>query len=188
MWRHIAALARAQRPNTRISTRTTSRAIDTIRRRAILAHRSHSLLKRTSGREMLPVADTTLDLLILQLVLDAADLGLLLLRVLAPVHRRLEDDVFAHGGRVQRWSGLVLRGKTEFREVFSLGDARVDDFFVDGGADAAGRLDLLAVVVVAPGYDRFGAIFVGGDLLRGEILRLIEIFVVGPVLAAVHCG
>ena len=42
---------------------------------------------------MLPITDTTLDLLVLQLILHTSSFSLLLLRVLAPVCARSEDDV-----------------------------------------------------------------------------------------------
>jgi hypothetical protein len=45
---------------------------------------------------MLAVTNSTLDLLILQFILHAADLSLLLLRILTPVRARSEYDVLTH--------------------------------------------------------------------------------------------
>lgn len=45
---------------------------------------------------MLPITDTTLDLLVLKLVLHAAGLWLLLLRILAPIAAWTEDDVLTN--------------------------------------------------------------------------------------------
>lgn len=72
----------------------------------------------------------------------------------------------------------------EFGPGPPLGDARVDGFLHDSGADAAGRFDLFVLVVKAVRDDGFGAIFVGGDLLRGKGERVVEIVIVGPVGAA----
>ena len=56
----------------------------------------------------------------------------------------------------------------EFGPASALGDAGVDVFFDDGGADAAGRFDPFAVVVVAVGDDGFGPVLVRGYGLRRE--------------------
>jgi len=45
---------------------------------------------------MLAVTDTTLDLLILQLILHTSNIRLLLLCILAPVNARSEYDVLSH--------------------------------------------------------------------------------------------
>ena len=52
---------------------------------------------------MLAVTDTTLDFLVLQLVLHASGLSLLLLRILAPVAARSEDDVLSYTRGVCCW-------------------------------------------------------------------------------------
>lgn len=49
---------------------------------------------------MVPVTDTALDLLVLQLVLHASDFSLLLLSIFAPVRTRSEYDIFSDGGGV----------------------------------------------------------------------------------------
>ena len=51
---------------------------------------------------MLARTDPTFDLLVLQLLLQAALLRLIVLLVGLPVHARSKDDVLAHAGRVQR--------------------------------------------------------------------------------------
>lgn len=154
---------------------------------AIFAHGRHGVFERTSGSEMLAIANPALDLLILQLRLDAILLGLLLLAVLLPRHARPEDDVLADGGRIEARPGGVAFFEAELGPGAAFGDAGVDGFFDDGGADAAGGFDLFAVVVEAVGDVSFGAVFVGGDLGRGEGVGVVEFFVVGPVLAARRC-
>ena len=49
--------------------------------------------------------------------------------------------------------------------------------------DAAGGLDLLAVLVDAVGYDRLGSVLVLGDCLLGEG-EVVLVFLFGPVGAA----
>ena len=55
----------------------------------------------------------------------------------------------------------------ELSPSFALGDAGVDVFFDDGGADAAGDFDAFAVIIEAVGDDGFGAVLVRGNGLRG---------------------
>ena len=66
------------------------------------------------------------------------------------------------------------------------GDGRVDGLTDDGGADAAGSFDTLAVVVEAVGNDGFGAVFIGGNGLGRKRGGIVELFVVSPVRAAVE--
>lgn len=135
---------------------------------------------------MLSSTDTALDLLALQLVLHRSSLWLLLLGILAPVDAWLEDDVLADGGGVHSWSSLVLSGKSELAPLLALCDTRGDNLLHNGCADAACGLDLLAVIVQAVCDDRLGSILVGGDLLWWEFEGgIVELFVIGPVLAAV---
>ena len=134
---------------------------------------------------MLPVTDTALHLLILQLLLHAVLVRLLLLRICLPVDARPEDDVLAHSrGFEGRAQGLAFL-QAELGPAFALGDAGVDVSLCDGGAYSAGGLDLFAVVVEAVGYYGLGPIFVGSYLLGGEDGGIVELFVVGPVGAAV---
>lgn len=66
-------------------------------RGAVLSDRRHGVLVGTSGREMFAVANTALDLLVLQLVLHRLRVGVLalVLGILAPVDAGSEDDVLA---------------------------------------------------------------------------------------------
>ena len=117
---------------------------------------------------MLPIANPALDLHVLQLLLRIVFLRLLLLPILLPRDARLEDYVLAYGGGVEGWTGRVVLLEPEFGPGPPLCDAGVDGFFDDGGADAARGLYAFAVVVEAVGCYCFGAIFVGGHLLRGQ--------------------
>lgn len=116
---------------------------------------------------MFAVADPALDLHVLQLLLRVIPDLLLFLAVLLPRHAGAEDDVLAHAGGVEARSRGVALFEPELRPAFALGDARVDVFLDDGGADATGGLDPFAVVVEAVGDDGFGPVFVRGDGLRG---------------------
>ena len=71
----------------------------------------------------------------------------------------------------------------EFCPALALGDARVDLFCDDGGADAAGGFDAFAVIVEAIGYYGFGAVFVRRYGLGGQGGGVVEIVfdVVGPI-------
>lgn len=136
---------------------------------------------------MLSAANTTLDLLVLELVLDAALLAaslLLLLGLSLPVDAGPENDVLADGGGIERGSGSVALLQTEFVPGASLSDPGVHMFADNAGFDAAGHLDLLVVVVEAVRDHGLGSIFVRRHLLRGESGGVIELLVVGPVGAA----
>lgn len=100
---------------------------------------------------MLSRTDTTLDLLVLELVLHGlcAGIGALVLLVLAPVNAGAEDDVLADGGGVSGRAVGVLGALTELAPCFAVGDAGVHGLLVGGVADAAGRLDFVAVLVDA---------------------------------------
>lgn len=151
---------------------------------ALLADGGHGVLVGAAGREMLAVTDTALDLLVLELVLHGlgAGVGALLLLVAAPGGRGAEDDVLADRGGVGRGAGGVARGEAELCPGLALGDARGDLFSVRGVADAAGRLDLLALLVEAVGDCRLGAVLVGDGLGGRELGRdVIDVLVVGPV-------
>lgn len=134
---------------------------------------------------MLAVADTALDLLVLQLVLHGLSVGVLalVLGVLAPVEGRLENDVLADRGGVGGRAGAVLDAEAEFGPRLAFSDAGVDNLTVGDVADASCGLDLLAVVVQAVLDDGRAAILVG-DLLRGREFGggLLELVIVGPVV------
>lgn len=74
--------------------------------------------------------------------------------------------------------------KSELGPGAALGHARVDGFFDNCSADAASGFHFLPVVIETVRYHGFGAIFVGGDLLRWKGGGVIEFFIVGPVRAA----
>lgn len=146
----------------------------------------HGVLERTTSCEMLSTANTTLDLLVLELVLHTALFALLflLLRVCLPVHRRAEGDVLAYGGGVKgRTRGVALL-ESELLPFAAFGDLRVDIFTDDGSLDSASNLHFLIIVVKAVGDDGLGAILVRDHLLRGERGGVIEFLVVSPVGAA----
>jgi len=118
---------------------------------------------------MLAVADTALDLLVLELVLHGLGVGVLalVLRILAPVGRGLEDDILAHRGGVGGGAVAVLGARAELGPTLALSDTRVDDLTVGDEADPPCRLDLLVLVVVVV-LDDGGAAVLVGDLLRGR--------------------
>lgn len=139
---------------------------------------------------MLAVADTTLDLLVLELVLHRLGVGVcaLVLGILAPVDAGAEDDVLADRRGVSGRASGVLGALAEFGPCFPVGDARVDRLLVGDVADAAGRLDLVPVVVVSECDDGLCSILVGDGLRRREVGRcLLVVVVVGPVVP-VHGG
>lgn len=137
---------------------------------------------------MLSGTNTTLDLLVLQLVLHAALLASILLGLLGlclPVGARTENDVLADGGSVERGTSSVALLKAEFGPRPALSNLRVHIFADDGGLDAAGDLNLLVVVIETVGDHSLGSIFVGNHLLRGESGGVVKFLVVGPVCTAV---
>jgi len=185
MRRHIAGPTGAQPPRRRLAV---TLPIHPSRRAGpILADGRHGVLERTAGREMLAVADPAFHLLVLQLLLHAALVRLLLLRVRLPVDAGPEDDVLPDRRRVEGRADRVAFFEPEFRPCFAFGHPWVDVFFDDGGADPARGLDLFAVVVEAVGYYGFRAVFVRGDGLWWEGGGIVEIFVVGPEFAAKSC-
>ena len=132
---------------------------------------------------MLAAADTALDLLVLELVLELLLLGVLLLGVLAPVDAGAEDDVLAHRGRVGGRTGGVLSALAELAPCLAVGDAGVHRLLVGDVAHAAGRLDLVAVFVDTVRDDGLGAVLVGDGLGRGQLGGgVFDVVVVGPVV------
>jgi hypothetical protein len=135
---------------------------------------------------MLSVTDTTLDLLVLQLVLHGLGVGVvgLVLGVLAPVGAGAEDDVLADGGGIGSRALAILGAGAELGPVLAFGHAGADCLAVGDEANSSGGLDLLAVLVVAVLDHRRAAILVV-DLLRRRKLGLcglLEIIVVRPVV------
>lgn len=72
----------------------------------------------------------------------------------------------------------------EFCPGAALSYTRIDCLFDNGCADTAGGFNLFPIVVEAIRYDSFSAVFIGCDLLRGKGGCVLEIFVIGPVRAA----
>jgi hypothetical protein len=134
---------------------------------------------------MLTVTNTTLDLLVLELVLHR--LGGVVDRVillgLSPVDARSEDDVLTDGGGIGSRAGGILCAEAELGPGLSVGDAGVYGLLVGGVADAASGLDLSAIVVVTECDDSLCSILVGDGLRLREIGGgLLDIVVVGPVV------
>lgn len=156
-----------------------------------LFDRGHGVLEGTPSREVLAGTDTTLDLLVFELVLHAALLAALLLRLLGlslPVDAGTEGDVLADGGGLERGTGGVALLEAELGPRSPLGYLGVDMFADDGGLDAAGDLHFLVLIVQAVGNDGLGAVLVCDHLLRGERGRVVEFLVIGPVGTAVNLG
>lgn len=148
---------------------------------------SHGVLEGTASSEMLSAANTTLDLLVLELVLNAALLGALLLFLLGvrlPVDGGTEHDVLTNGGGIEGRSRGVALLKAELLPFAAFGDLGVDVFADNGSLNSAGNLHFLVVIVETVGDDGLGAVLVRDHLLRGERGGVIEFFVVSPVGAA----
>lgn len=156
-----------------IQSRSSSRFVD----------RCHGVLVGTASSEMLSATDTTLDLLVLELILDATLLALLLslLRLCLPVHARSENDVLSNGGRVERGSWRMALFQAELGPLSALRNLGVHMFLHNGRLDLAGDLHLLSLVVEAVGDNSLRSILVRNDLLCGEGRGVIELLVVGPV-------
>lgn len=134
---------------------------------------------------MLSSTNSALDFLILKLVLHASDLDLLLLRILAPVDARLENNVLANSCCVHSRACLVLRRQSEFAPSFAFRHTRVDDLLHNSCADPARCLDLLALVIDTVCRDSLRPILVGGDLLGWQFEGvIIKLFIICPVGAA----
>ena len=134
---------------------------------------------------MLAVTDTALDLLVAQLVLHRLGVGvrLLVLGVLAPVGAGAEDDVLAHRGGVGDGALRVLGAVAELGPRLAVRHAGVHALRVRRVAHAAGRLDLLAVLVDVVGDDGLRAVLVAERLGGRELGReLVHVLIVGPVM------
>lgn len=99
---------------------------------------------------MLSVTDTTLDLLVLQLVLHGLCVGVggLVLGILSPVDAWSEDDVLTDRGGIGGRAGGILDAQAELAPCFSVSDARVYSLGVGDVSDATSGLDLLVLIVV----------------------------------------
>jgi len=153
-----------------------------------LANRRHRVLVRAARGEMLAVADTALDLLVLEFVLHGlgVDVLALVLGILAPVGRWLEDNVLADGRSIRGRAGAILDALAELGPALAIRNAGVDDLAVGDETDSPRGLHLLVLIVVVV-LDNGGAAILVGDLLRGreDILgHLLAVDIVGPVVPA----
>lgn len=183
--RHIAPLSHAKPTNILSRVPAVSAAAASATGRTNVVERREGILEGTTSGEMVALADTTGDFLILQLVAQRVLLFILLLVGALPVGARAEDDVFADGGCAEVGPADMAFLGAEFGPFFALGDARVHVLFDNGGADLARGLDLFVGVVEAVGYDGLGAVGVGDDLLLWEDGGIVEFLVVGPVGSSV---
>ena len=101
---------------------------------------------------MLSAADPTLDLFVLELVfyasfLPASFLGFLCMRL--PVHTGSKNDVLTDRCCIERGARRMTFFETKLWPCPSLRHSRVNVFLHDGGADSAGDLHFLVVIVKA---------------------------------------
>lgn len=111
---------------------------------------------------MLSIANTALDLLVLELVLHLLSVGVLalVLGVLAPVDAGSEDDILADRRRIRGRACAILCALAKLGPRLSVGDARIHGLGVSYVSDAARRLDLLPLVVISKCDDGLCAILV----------------------------
>lgn len=152
---------------------------------------------------MVGTTNTTLDLLILQLILHGPRIIDLFLCIFSPVGAGPEYDILTYAGcvrcrldircqlflpstsiRFSTYSCGVLLRKAELRPLLPLCYSWVDDFFDCCESDAAGGFDFLALIIYSPCNDSFGTILVGSSLRGREFVGILKIFVVGPVAVA----
>lgn len=140
---------------------------------------------------MLAIADTALDLLVLELVLHGLGVrvGALLLGILAPGDAGSEDDVLADGGGIGGRSRGIFGAQTELGPRFPVGDAGVDCLGLGDIADPTSGLYFLALIVVSECDDGLGTIFIRDGLGRRKVRRdLLNVIVVGPVVPDFRSG
>lgn len=139
---------------------------------------------------MFAVANTALDLLVLELVLHRLRVGVLalVLGILAPVDAGSEDDILADGCGIGCRASAVLLAEAELGPGLSVGDAGVDRLLVRNIANSTGRLYFLALVIVSECDDGLGSVLVGDGLGGREIGGLFDIVVVGPVMPILRVG
>ena len=115
---------------------------------------------------MVALANTTLDLCVLEFGL-LLRLIALVLGACFPVRYWPENDVLSHGDGICLWAGWLALFLTKLGPLLSFGDTWVYDLLDDGLLDAAGGLDLLAILNTV-GDDCFGSILVLDDLVGWE--------------------
>lgn len=147
----------------------------------------HGVLERTPRGEMLALANTALDLLIAQLLLQTLLLGLAaalfgLLRLHAlPVARGPENDVLAYGGCVGLRALALAFFEAEFRPCAALSDGGVYSFAVYNGLGLGCHAHFLAGVVPFMCDCGFGAVGAGRCDGGGQCVLVGLAEVVGPV-------
>lgn len=111
---------------------------------------------------MFAVTNTTLDLLVLELVLHSLGVGILalVLGILAPVHAGSENDVLSDGCRISGRAIAILGAGTELCPLLSFSDAGVHGLLVCDVSDSTGSLDFLVVLIVTEGNDSLCSILV----------------------------
>jgi len=132
-----------------------------------IAFGGHGVLEGTFCGEMVSLANTALDLCVLELRLLLRFVALIFVAGF-PVGDGAEGDVFGDGDGVCLWAGGLALFLSEFRPLLSFGDAGVYDLLYDGLLDAPCCLVFLAVFADAVGDYGFGAVFVLDDLLGWE--------------------
>lgn len=131
------------------------------------------------------IADTALDLLVLELGLHGlgALVGALLLGILAPGDAGSEDDVLADRGGIGGRARGIFGAQAELGPHFPVCDTGADCLGLGDVADAASRLDFLALVIVSVGDGGLSTVLVRDGLRRGEFGGgLLDVVVVGPVM------
>jgi len=172
MRRHISTASRTQ------STRTSGRIVRHISGRDIALWR-HGVLERTLCGEVIALADTALDLRVLELRLLLRLVALVFVACL-PRGYGPEQDVLSYADGVCLGARGLALFCAEFCPLLALGHAGVYGGFDDGLFDAAGGLVAAAVFADAVGCDGFGSVFIFGDGLGGEGELVVVVFF-GPV-------
>lgn len=190
MRRHIGTPTDAQSTLRRLTShlahvrRRITRLLRTLRR--------HGILERTLCGKVIAAANTAFNLHLLErLGLLILLWSLLLRRTGLKSHLRSEDDVLAEGGGVHAWARRLAGFGPHFRPVPALGYAGVFFLLYHGAADALGAAHFFAFFVEENGYYCFCAVFVAGDLGRGDRGREIGLLILGPIGAAgsvLHVG
>tara|TARA_R110002003_G_scaffold193_35_gene15149 strand:+ start:4335 stop:5147 length:813 start_codon:yes stop_codon:yes gene_type:complete len=174
---HISSLARSQ-----AAAGTAGRIVGHVCRRDVALWR-HGVLEGTFCREMIALANSALDLCILELCLLLRLVALVLVAGFPRCHGS-KQDVLGDADRVCLRAGGLALFLAELGPLLALGHTRVHGRFDDGFLDAPGRLVAPTVFANAVRGDGFGAVLVFGDGLRGEGKLGVVIFF-GPVGAAV---
>ena len=149
-----------------------------------VAFGGHGVFEGTFCGEMVSLANTALDLCVLELGLLLRFVALIFVAGF-PVGYGAEGDVLGDGDGVCLWACGLALFLSEFRPLLSFSDAWVYDLLYDGLLDAPCLLVFLAVVAPAEGDDGFGSVFVLDDLLWWELVGDLLVFFFRPVGAAV---